>query len=306
MKDIKLGILVVYYIGDDGNRILPLHLKHIRDNTKQTNFKIYAAANRLREPFKKILLSEEMVDVVPLPTVMARESGEHGQYLDLLTQHAIAEGCTHICTFDVVSWPISPTWAVQVLDWMREDGADLVSVFREENGDTYLPHPCFLFTPVDLLRKYHANFWPDRELRENLEFKNFLQQTRQRLDTGIGFGHVVWKHKLNWKRLVRSNSVDEHYLMSGIYGNIVYHIGASSRLKIFSKEYSSTWARKWRKIFVKIPFLWNYADNLENLLLSFVPPRVHYENQRIYENLLAKLENNPDSYYEYLCSKHIE
>ena len=115
MEVIKLGILIVYYIGSDGNRILPINLRHIRDNTKQIDFKIYAAANRLHEPFKNILLREEMVDIVPLPTVMARKSGEHGQYLDLLARHAVAEGCTHICTFDVDSWPISPTWTVQAL-----------------------------------------------------------------------------------------------------------------------------------------------------------------------------------------------
>jgi hypothetical protein len=64
--------------------------------------------------------------------------------------------------------------------------------------------------------------------------------TRQRVDTGIGYGYALWKSGEPWLRLTRSNARDYHFLLAGIYGHVFFHLGAAAREPTFYRDY-----RRW-------------------------------------------------------------
>jgi hypothetical protein len=63
------------------------------------------------------------------------------------------------------------------------------------------------------------------------------EATRQRVDTGIGYGYALWKSGEPWLRLTRSNARDYHFLLAGIYGHVFFHLGAAAREPTFYRDY---------------------------------------------------------------------
>ena len=154
------------------------------------------------------------------------------------------------------------------------------------------------------INKFDPKFWPDIELRSNTDFNDFMTRTGQRLDTGIGFGFIVWKYQLKWKKLLRSNTINDHHLMSGIYEDMIYHVGASSRArKVFQGDLADTWVKKLRYFIVSLPFFWRFADIVEISLLNLFPPTALVHNRKAFKKIEKRLNADPESYYRYLRSQ---
>jgi hypothetical protein len=301
MANVKVGICVVYLVDKRFEWVLDVHTDAITSNTRDVDYTIYAAANRLEATARARLESVPNLKIVELPMLTEKGSKEHGRYLDMLIRHAVQDGCSHVCSLDVDSWPIRPNWASELIEKLDSSGAELAAVLRAELGDSWLPHPCGLFATRAFIERYDPAMWPPDQAEPG--FSEFISATGQRLDTGIGFGYFLWKHGLPWLKLTRSNARDDHYLMAGIYQDTFFHLGATSRLKIFHKEFSATWARRVVRPLARAPVVWKHCYRIEMALLKTFPPGIHRENCRTFDAIVARLAQDPEGYYSYLRGK---
>ena len=108
-------------------------------------------------------------------------------------------------------------------------GFPLVAVRRDENAGQPMPHPCFCLTTV--------GFW--REIKGDWGFGDLHWTTPSgdRLtDVGANLLGQLIERGIEWRPLLRSNTVDLDPLWFGIYGDVVYHHGAGSRPAISYRQ----------------------------------------------------------------------
>ena len=228
-----LAVLVVYYLSsDDDLPILDLHLDRIQRHT-HVPFQVYAAANRVTPAVRARLADRAWLQVCEIEPTDLRGSREHAFYLDALMARARADGADRIATFDVDSFPIDDRW-LDVVGDAAASASGVAGILRVENGDTVLPHPSGFLVHVDFLDRYAPSFSPDSD--RTPEFRRFLHSTGQAGDTGLGFAYALWSNGLEWGRLVRSNAVDVHPIIAGIYADSVFHLAGVARGSIFRRD----------------------------------------------------------------------
>ena len=111
----------------------------------------------------------------------------------------------------------------------------VAAVLRRENGDVCLPAPVgHRAHPRVRRRRTRCRSRPTPTARR--EFRRFLRESGQRADTGIRIAHTLWAGSLPWARLLRTNAVDVHPVIAGIYGDCIFHLGAGSRLALFRAD----------------------------------------------------------------------
>lgn len=233
---VKVAIAVVYLVPEDDNFILDTHLTCLEQYTSDVDFTIYAATDILNEKSVLKLHGIEYVKICNFPKTDQTMSVQHSYYLDLLVKMAVEDGADYICTFDVDSFPISNNWFQKIRSQMEREGTTLCAVLRKENFDTVLPHPSCIVFERAFYEKYRPTFFPTQAALDQPDYHAFFQETGQRLDTGIGYGFVLHRNAIPWTRLTRSNALDEHPLMAGIYGDLIFHLGAFSRGKMFNVD----------------------------------------------------------------------
>ena len=232
-----LAILVVYYLSsDDDLPILELHLDRIQRHT-HVPFQVYAAANRVTPAVRARLADRSWLQVCEIESTELRGSREHAFYLDALMARARADGADRIATFDVDSFPIDDRW-LDVVGDAAASASGVAGIVRVENGDTVLPHPSGFLVHADFLDRYAPSFSPDSD--RTPEFRRFLHSTGQAGDTGLGFAYALWSHGLECGRLLRSNSVDVHPVIAGIYANSVFHLAGVARGSIFRRDLAAS------------------------------------------------------------------
>ncbi len=288
---IKLGIACVYFFADRDDWILDLQLDFIEKTTRGVDFTVYAAANRLQEPLRQRLAARSYVKIVDLPAYEKSGGPEHGHYLSELLKHAKSDGCSHLCTLDCDSFPMRDGWAQSLISGITPDQR-VAAVFRSENKDSDLPHPCGTFLEASVLDDISIEFWPDEDMRQSETFKRYMAETGQRFDTGIGVGFALWQAGMNWRHLTRSNKTDLHFIMAGIYGDIFFHLGASSRRPAFHLDYVTLPHLRLSVWMQSKPLVWRLSDWIEDLHLN--------KNQLIADEIRQRLRNNPDQFIEEL------
>lgn len=223
----SIAICCVYYLAKPEDiEILKLQLSYIRRTTR--DYKILAACSKVDEAALGLLSDSEDVIICDYPKPDAQGSREHAYYLDLLCQRAAEDGFEYICTFDMDSFPICEGWQQMPVTAIQSLGFDVVGVVRKENMDAVLVHPSFTFFTADWYRRHRPEFFPLRE-RIKEQAPKYLRPYRQTPDTGIGITLKLAQTRGRFFSLPRTNLYDFHYLMAGVYGNIVFHLGASSR-----------------------------------------------------------------------------
>ncbi len=289
----KLGVACVYFYGEDGGWILDLQTTYIASTLRGYDYTIYAGANRLHPQLRNKLAMTPGVQIIPLPDFDGKGGPEHAFYLDHLLWKAASDGCTHIAALDCDSFPLVPDWP-QIL--LHKMGAQIrmAAVLRAENRDTHLPHPCGYFMRRVFLLDHRPKLLPsdDEQLAER--FQTFLRNTRQRIDTGIGYAYALWNAGEDWLPLLRSNKRNRHFLMAGIYGGIFFHLGASSRTPAFHIDYVTKPALRLSVWLRDLPLLWRLAARLEGRYLA--------ANGRIYEGIANSLRSDPESFLSYLSA----
>lgn len=283
----KLGICCVYFYGRDSGWLLDLQLRYIASTLAGYDYTIYAAANRLQPELRRKLEATPNVRIASLPRYEGDGSAEHAFYLDLLLSQATADGCTHLATVDADSFPLLPDWPNVLLGKMHR--VRLAAVLRSENLDTALPHPSGLFMERSFLLEHVPRmFPPKREILANASFREFLQETHQRADTGIGYGYALWKAKEPWLPLMRSNRRNEHFLMAGIYGDVFFHLGASARRPWFHFDYKTRISLRIPQVVRNIPVLWRLGDWVEERYIG--------SNRRALMAIADSLRSDPDRF----------
>jgi hypothetical protein len=135
----------------------------------------------------------------------------HAAALDLLVDHA--EAAEFLVTLDTDAFPVSDQWLERLTGSLR-DGAAVAGIYRDEMMPEIRPfiHVAGLCIRRDTLLGLDVSFARDKG-----------QDTGQNItDALTGMGK-----KLN--PLHRSNRRNFHFLIGGLYGDLLYHHGAGSR-----------------------------------------------------------------------------
>lgn len=291
----KLGVCCVYFYGPDSGWLLDLQLRYIGATLAGYDYTVYAAANRLQPELRRTLEATPHVRIVSLPQYVGNPatepwmeaSFEHAFYLDLLLREAADDDCTHLAAVDSDSFPVLPDWPNVLLQKMGS--IRFAGVLRSENLDTNLPHPSGLFMDRSFLLERAPRLLPPRsEILSNACFREFLKETAQRTDTGIGFGYALWESKESWLPLLRSNKRNAHFLMAGIYGDVFFHLGASSRRPWFYLDYQRRLSLRIKPVLGNVPVLWHLGAWLEERYIS--------SNERTLARISDSLRSDPDRF----------
>jgi len=292
---VKLGICCVYFYGPDSGWLLDLQLRYIASTLGGYDYTVYAAANRLQPELRRTLEATPRVRIVSLPEYEPNAGGarmnegsfEHAFYLDLLLRQAADDGCTHLSALDCDSFPVLPDWPNVLL--RRMGSIRFAGVLRSEELETYLPHPSGLFMDRSFLLEHAPRLFPPKsEMLSNASFREFLQETGQRTDTGIGYGYALWKSKEPWLPLKRSNRRNPHFLMAGIYGDIFFHLGAFSRRPWFYFDSQTRLSLRTKRVLNKMPVLWRLGSWLEERYIE--------SNKRTLAKIVGSLRRDPERF----------
>ena len=221
----KLGILVVYLVAEEDERLLDIHLSRI-EKTTSVPFRIYAAANRLLPRFREKIEKLPYVSICQIPTTTLRSSSEHAYYLDRLVQVAVADGATCICTFHVDSFPACAGWAEKITAELRGDCV-LAGAQRDDRKDRKPSTEFMIFT-----REFYVEHRPTFMLTENelasLEYQRYLASCPHYYpDSGVGYGFKVWAQGLAWFPLRRVDRDRERHSTGALYENLIFHLGGT-------------------------------------------------------------------------------
>ena len=298
IRDVKqLGILVVYFLRtDDDLPLLQLHLDRVTRHTAPIPYTIYAATNRMTDSARAVIAATPNLTLCEIAPTTLRGSREHGYYLDALARRALDAGVSHICTLDVDSFPVRDDWVQVTVDALPESSA-LAGVLRSENGDFALPHPSATMTHRSFFDRFRPSFSPDSD--GSPEFRRFLRRTGQRADTGIRLGQILWAQDLEWAQLLRTNALDLHYLMGGIYADTFFHLGGIGRGKIFRRDLQGSAAHRLTRPIERIPLRGPRTSQMKEALLRTVRGSVEHDlarrNGEIYAQLRAALLEDSDA-----------
>ncbi len=241
----KLGILVVYLVAEEDERLIEIHLSQI-ERTTNVPFRIYAAANRLLPRFREKIERLPYVSICQIPTTTLRGSSEHAYYLDRLVQAAVADGAACICTFHVDSFPACAGWAEKITAELRGNCV-LAGAQRDERKDRKPSTEFMIFT-----REFYVEHRPTFMLTENelasLEYQRYLASCPHYYpDSGVGYGFKVWAQGLSWfplRRVDRDKERDREYYVTGaLYENLIFHLGGTVQDRPVREDLSSYKAR---------------------------------------------------------------
>ncbi len=289
----KLGIACVYFFRDEDAWLLETQLDFIEECTAGTDFHVYAAGNRLQPELKKQLIDRPFVKFIDLPDYSGDGGPEHGHYLGELLKVARADGCTHLCTLDCDSFPIRRGWPTYLAEKMGKHR--VAAVFRAENRDVDLPHPCGTFMLSSVINDREFDFFPTPEQQATAEFQRYVSSTQKRIDTGSGLGFALWQANEAWLKLYRSNQTDLHFMMAGIYDDVFFHLGASSRAPAFHVDYQTKLSLRLLKGLHGMPVLWRLFTRVDDKYLA--------DNERLSNEIRLQLQKDRKGFIARLRGK---
>lgn len=150
---------------------------------------------------------------------VSRYKGMHPEKLNDLAEAIAAEADPDdlIVFLDGDAFPIRPigAWLLELLSQ-----APIAAVRRDENAGDIQPHPCFCVSTVGFWRTIGGDWrpgpWRTADGRHASDVGGkLLENLRQRAST--------------WRPILRSNSVNLHPVLYGIYERRIYHHGAGFR-----------------------------------------------------------------------------
>lgn len=146
--------------------------------------------------------------------------GKHAEKLNELARIVADSGAARddlLLFLDGDAFPIAPIGADLL------DGRPLAAVRQDEcNGDRQ-PHPCFCLTTV--------GFWTDIEGDWRQGYQWEVEMGGTMTDVGGNLLGILEREQIEWKPLLRSNSLpEEDPMLFGIYADTVYHHGAGFRV----------------------------------------------------------------------------
>lgn len=187
-------------------------LEQIAKHTRRGTYDVHVWDNSLMPEHLEIMASHKRVKVY---NRKRQRIMRHGPALDALVRR-LPERTEYVVTLDSDSFPVRSGWLPNLLDRL-DDGAMIAGAWRDEMSEQIPPyvHPSCLAIRRDVL----------------------ADLGRFRVDAGRDVAHnlTVAAQERGGKisRLRRSNVRNGHFLMGGLYGDLVYHQGAGSRVPHF-------------------------------------------------------------------------
>jgi hypothetical protein len=306
----KVGIVVVYLVSEENEKLLDIHLSQIEEHT-HTPYAIYASVNRLLPRFRQRLERSTKVKICECPTTELRDREEHSFYLDYLVRHAVEDGVSHVVTLHVDSFPVRSDW-IEVLTGKLSDSCVLVAI--QESKESVLPSTACMMFHRDFYLKYRPTFLPSNEDRALPEFISFMEEFDQTVHSGTGYTFKAYLNGLSWHHMLRSNQGEDHHIIGSVYDDLIFHLGAATRsMKHFRADFPKRRERKVRdasrrilKQLGNVVFTQRAYENVRALVprrvVGYFVPQIgaHEANQNAYEYVRASLLEDPESYLAYL------
>jgi hypothetical protein len=264
-EEARVAVLTVALVRDDDERaLLALQLDRLRRHTRGP-LAIHMVARRVPDDVRTWLAGQADVYLHEPPDAGDIGSREHGAYLDALLAAAAGTDATHFATFDLDSFPIVDDWLGRITA-LLPPGGGVAAVLRRENGDVCLPHPSGTVLTRAFVEAHAVSFSPDTD--GSPEFRRFLRESGQRADTGIRIAHTLWGESLPWARLLRSNAVDVHPVIAGIYGDVFFHLGAGSRMALFRADLQRSTVHRLTRPLERVPLGHGRAHHARRRVLA--------------------------------------
>lgn len=298
-----LGIVVVYLVNEKDAGLLDLHLAKIREHTA-VPYTIYGSVARLLPRFVSKLEAHPRLRICRYPPTEQRGFLEHAYYLDKLVDTAVDDGVSHVAILNVDSFPIRTGWAEEMARHLSPSCV-VAGVKRAENFDNK-PHPSGMLFRRDFTTAYRPTMALPDSIVATPACQSYLRGESVIHDTGVGYGYTIHTQGLDWHPLLRSNRGEDHYIIAGIYGDLIFHLGGAARSrKIHLPERRLVDERKRKRL---VRFTSHLESNRFTRRLGAAVSRHLYptagraldEAENAYAHARARLLADPDGYLGYL------
>ena len=302
----KLGIAVVYLVRDDSEVLLRLHLDRIRRHTS-VPYAIHGTALRLPRPFHHYLDARNIrLHQLSGPTEVLAHI-EHSWFLTQLLQRALDDGCSHLATLHVDSFPIADHWAQQLAASLSPQ-VPVTAVMEPMEGDTMArPNLAGMMALAEFWRESRPSLIPTPELEKTAEWRRFIERHQQGVvHSGVGLGYRLEQTGKTWAPILRTNSRRRHPVLAGVYGDKIFHLGAATRAKHFFTNpvpVSETAAMRLRRGLAAtvrriLPASIRRIFRPLRPLGNFYDERPLRTNERIYSEIRRELFVDPDHFLD--------
>jgi hypothetical protein len=219
---------------------IELCLRQIERRSRDWDYQVFVFDNTHFRSHRALMRKFERVRVLPAPwvAVLGRIANRlpgpyvgrllelrHPSALDHLAKKVPAD-FDYIVTLDNDSFPVREDW-LDVLVSECQGGAALAGVYRDEMAPDVEPflHVSGLCVARDDLRALDVSFGRD--------IKYIGEQYKQAVDHNQDVGQKITYEFIRLGRRIaplrRSNALNYHFVMGGIYGDVIYHHGAGGR-----------------------------------------------------------------------------
>jgi hypothetical protein len=194
-----------------------LCLRQLERHTDESSYDVLVWDNSFLPEHLEILRASPRVTV--FSENEKRKDVRHGRALDRLLRK-VPEETECVVTLDTDAFPIRDGW-LENLTGRLDRGAWLTGVWRDEMAPRIPPyvHPSCLAARRETLVTLDVEFARKRGVH--------------RVDVGQNITNAVLAAGGRLSRLRRSNARNMHFLMAGVYGDLIYHHGAGNRRASF-------------------------------------------------------------------------
>lgn len=227
----KLGIVVVYFLKDSDLSLVRIHLSKIREYSR-ADYEIFAGDNGLSPAARELLNQTPCLRIYDPPVNIGPDSElnlseQISAFTDYLVDEALASGATHVAIMHLDSFPVRDGWDLTLASRLDNQYA-FASILRRENLDTVQSFSGCIFFKASFHKRCKPTMYP----LDTTEYQEFLTTNNQTGDCGIGYSFAAYQAGLSWHPLLRSNQIEEHPIISGIYGDLIFHLGGASRANL--------------------------------------------------------------------------
>ncbi|MCT7975650.1 hypothetical protein [Laspinema olomoucense] len=215
----KTAILIVN-AKDPGNKIpwLDCCLPQIERHSRSSDYQVYIANGNSEAEGRYIAATYPKIKVFAYRAETTAPAQQHSAGLDFLIERLDKE-IEYFITLDSDAFPIRDRW-IEILTSFIETGVTAVGVYRDEfvrEVEPFLHVSCLCIKKQDYYNlgiRFADCYKPERDFSYH--------------------ANCEWlKRKASLVGLRRSNVNNRHFLMAGVYGNLIYHNGAGSRPPTF-------------------------------------------------------------------------
>jgi len=319
----KLGIAVVYMVSERNERLIDLQLSQIDANTT-VPYTIYACVNELLPQFREKLEQSPHVkvctcrtyekgsgllrqDTAKVPTrglVAVGSKYEHSFYLEQLIKTAVDDGMTHVAMLHPDSFPIRPEWAKELAGTLN-DRCVLAGVTRDPVKD-HKPLTACIFYHRDFYLKYHPRLLLSQEEFDSEDYQRYYHACPHVTDSGFGYGYKMFMEDLTWHPLVRSNKGGNHMVFASIYGDLIFHLHATTFIERTKKagftgqSNEGSQLRKFGRTVARAVLPTTVRMKVRKSLPERIRDPQDYLDRKAWEHERTCLFDDPQSYLNYL------